>query len=179
MTFELAGKPRAHVEGTLNAYILNIKNDGRILSLNEEYAEPIEHEDGIFSAFVEMEALVQDLETLTWLAINFMPASIEVQEPERVPLEARIVTNWYNDILSKLHELSTILREERAVNTHLTEAMNALIKNAILAGVRGGPKTAAQIQGITGIVEEQLAPFLKHLVEKGRLKEKDGAYALP
>ena len=179
LTFELAGSPREHVEETLRAYILNIKTDGRVLCLREEFADALEHDDGVFSAFVEMEALVEDLETMTWLAVNFMPASIEVHEPEKLSVQARVITNWYNDLLSKLHELSTILREERAVNQHLTEAMNALIKNAILAGVRPGPKTAKELQAITGITAEQLEPFLKHLVEKKRLAHKGSAYALP
>jgi hypothetical protein len=179
IVFELAGKPREHIEQTMRAYIENIKTDGRVLSLKEDYADAIEHEDGIFSTFVEMEAIVEDLETCTWLAINFMPASIEVMEPESVTFEARHITNWYNDLLSKLHELSGILRQERSVNAHLTEAMNALIKNGLLSAVRDGEKTGKELQAMTGILEEQLEPFLKHLVEKGRLAKDDEKYKLP
>jgi len=179
ITFELAGKPREHIEETLRAYIVTIKTDERIVSLNEEYADAIEHDDGMFSAFVEMEALVRDAETLTWIAINFMPASIELLEPAEMHLGGATVTNWYNDLLSKLHEVSNVLREERNVNAHLTEALNALIKNAVLLAVRDGPKSGKEIAATTGVQEEQLEPFLKHLVEKGRLAEKGKKYALP
>ncbi len=179
ITFELVGKPREHIEETLKAYLANIKNDSRILGLKEEYADAMELEDGLFSAFCEFETLVEDLEALTWLAINFMPASIELLEPGRPSLESRTVTNWYNDLLSKLHETSNVLREERGVNRHLTEALNALIKNGILACVRSGEKSPKALQEWLGIPEEQLAPFLQHLVEKKRLVERNGAYALP
>jgi hypothetical protein len=179
ITFELAGKPREHIEETLRAYIITIKADERIISLNEEYADAIEHDDGMFSAFVEMETLVRDAETLTWIAINFMPASIELLEPAELRLGGATVTNWYNDLLSKLHEVSNVLREERNVNAHLTEALNALIKNAVLLAVKDGPKSGKEIAATTGVQEEQLEPFLTHLVEKGRLAEKGKKYSLP
>jgi len=178
ITFELAGKPREHIEQTLRAFIVNIKNDPRVVSISEEYADAMEHDDGMFSAFVELEALVKDFETLTWLAINFMPASIEVLEPEDLHIESGIVTGWYNDLLAKLHEVSNVLREERAVNAHLTEAMNALIKNIIFSAVRSGAKTQKEISAIAGIPPEQLDPFFTFLVEKKRLTEKNGKYSL-
>jgi len=179
ITFELAGTPRQHVEETLRNYIASIKESDGIASLSEEYAEAMEHDDGMFSAFVEMEALVKNPEQLTWIALNFMPASIELLEPEELHLGSVVVTNWYNDLLSKLHEVSNVLREERNVNAHLTEALNALIKNAILLAVRDGPKAKKEIAVSIGIQEEQLDPFFIHLVEKKRLAEKGGKYSLP
>jgi|GEM_PF-865432 len=178
ITFELVGKPREHIENTLKAYIENIKLDPRIKGIKEETAEALEHEDGMFSAFTEFEAVAQDMETLTWLAINFLPASIEILEPEHLPVDSRVATNWYNDLLSKLHETSTVLREERAVNNGLTVSMNALIKNALLACLRSGPKQPKELEALLGIQAEQLEPFLKHFIEKGTVKEQDGSYSL-
>ncbi len=178
ITFELVGKPKEHIERTLRAYLENIKNDGRIVTITEEYADALEHEDGLFSAFCETEAIVEDLETFTWLAVNFMPASIEVIEPEQVPVLARVVTNWYNDLLSKLHETSNILREERAVNQHLTESLNALIKNSVLSALRDGPKGTPELEKLTGIRKEQLAPFIANLLEKKRMVQRGKTYAL-
>ncbi len=175
--FEIAGKPREHVERTLRAYLENVKNDRRVLVLEEEFADALEHEDGIFSAFVEAEMLVQGFETLTWLAINFMPASIEVVEPEQVLLPANKITAWSNDLLAKLHETSTLLREERAVVQNLTRSLNALIKNAVLIAAKS-ERSAGELAVETGISEEQLAPFLRHLVEKGRLVKKGEKYVV-
>lgn len=179
ITFELVGKPREHIEQTLRAYLMNIKQDSRIGPISEEYADAIATEDGLFSTFCEFEAVVKDLEVLTWLAINFMPASIEILEPERVNLEVRHITNWLNDLLAKLHEVSNVVREERAVNKHLTEGMNALIKNAILLALKNGARTEKELEGDTGVLAQQLEPFLKHLVKKEQIIERDGTYALP
>lgn len=178
LTFEIAGKPKEHVEKSLEAYLLNIKGDPRIGAIKEEPGETEEQEEGIFSAFAELEAVIEDLETLTWISINFMPAAIEVLEPDTLSFAARELTNWYNDLLAKLHETSNVLREERAVNHHLTQSLNALIKNAILAALRDGRKSGEELASITGIKEKQLEPFLKHLTEKGQVKEKDGTYTV-
>ncbi|RME31150.1 hypothetical protein D6789_03620 [Candidatus Woesearchaeota archaeon] len=177
--FELAGKPKQHVEETLRAYMENIKRDARISMLAEEYAETEEHEDGIFSTFCEAELLVQNLEVLTWLSINFSPASIEVIEPTVLSHKASELTSWYNDLLSKLHEVSTVLREERSINRHLTESLNALIKNAIKAALRAEERDAKGLEAWLGIPAQQLAPFLKHLVEKKEVVESGGSYRLP
>lgn len=178
ITFELAGKPKEHIDNTLKAYIDNVKLDPRIRAVKEEFAEALEHEDGIFSAFCELEAIVQDLETLTWLAINFLPASIEVIAPEKREIEARHVTNWYNDLLAKLHETSNLIREERSITSHLTESLNALIKNSIKAALQSGAKSPVELERMLGISAAQLAPFLKHLVEKGHVKQDGETYSL-
>jgi len=178
ITFELVGKPRKHIEQTLHAYLTNIKQDERILSINEEYAEPMEQEGGMFSTFCEFETLVENLEVLTWLAVNFMPASIEILEPDRLTFEGRELNNWYNDLISKLHEVSGSLREQHSVNQHLTQGMNALIKNAILATLKSGTKTGTAIEKSLGIPVKQLEPFLTNLVEKGEILKDGTTYRL-
>jgi len=178
ITFELAGKPKEHIEGTLKAYVENVKGDQRIAALSEEFADAIEHEDGIWSAFCEMEALVMNLETLTWIAINFMPAAIEVLEPERPELESRDVTAWLNDLLAKLHETSALVRQERSVRDGMTTSLNALIKNAILACLKSGAKTGAELESLLGISFAQLEPFLQHFIEKEKVVKDGETYTL-
>ncbi len=178
ITFELAGKPKEHIESTLRAYVENVKGDARIASLGEEFADALEHEDGIFSAFCEMEALVMNLETLTWIAINFMPAAIEVLEPEKPLLESRDVTSWLNDLLAKLHETSALIRQERGVRDGMTASLNALIKNSLLACLQSGAKSGAELEKLLGINHAQLEPFLQHLVEKEKVVKDGSTYKL-
>ena len=176
ITFEIAGKPKAHVEETLKAYMTNIKEDERIKPITEDYAEPMKQDGGMYSVFCELETMVQDLDVLTWLSINFMPASIEILKPEKFSIEARYLQNWYNDLLSKLHETSNVLREVRSVNSHITQGMNALIKNGILAAVAAKPRGGKEIAQLLGMPEKQLTPFLNDHVEKARLLKEDGKY---
>ncbi len=179
VTFEVAGKPKEHVEESLDKYLENIRTDSRIVFLEEEREEAIAHEDGMFSAFSESELLIHGLETFTWLCVNFSPASIEVIEPDQFSIPAREVTNWLNDLLAKVHSISSEFRDHVGTREHLTLAMNQLIKNAILLSLRQGPKPAERIAGDTGIEAEQLAPFLEHMEKKGAIERSGENYALP
>lgn len=179
VAFEVAGRPKEHVAESLTQYLANIRKDSRIAILQEEREEVTEHEDGMFSTFAEVEMVVQDLETFTWLCMNFSPASIEILEPDSITVETRDLTNWLNDLLAKLHEVGTDYRAQKASKEHLTVAMNALIKNAILLAVRGGDRTPKDLERDIGIGIEQLQPFLTHLIEKGKLADRGNAYGIP
>jgi thiamine phosphate synthase YjbQ (UPF0047 family) len=176
ITFEVVGKPAKHVEQSLAKYLANLKKDDRIKVLQEESDEVAELEDGMFSTIAELEILVQNLETLTWLAINFSPASIEVLEPEELRIEGRDLTNWYNDLLSKLHEISHDYRNVKSGNEHMTAAVNTLIQNSILLAIDAGHTSPKAIASATGVLEAQLSPFLTHLIEKKRITKKGSTY---
>ena len=178
VTFEVVGKPAKHIEQSLEDYIANIKQDHRIIVLQDEREPAIEHDDGLFSTFCELEAIFQDLETFTWLCINFSPASIEIIEPDEYRVGAREITNWLNDLLAKLHEVGQSYRLSKAGNENLTLAMNQLIKNAILLCLKTGTKTEPDLESETGIAKEQLDPFLKHLLSKDLIVDKKNGYAL-
>lgn len=178
VTFEVVGKPAKHVEKALEQYLANLRKDERIAVIEEAAEEAIEHEDGMFSTYAECDMLVKDLETFTWLCINFSPASIEILEPDGLTTEAREITAWLNDLLSKIHEISTNFRSQKAANDHLTVAMNQLIQNAILLSLRSGAKTEKQIETDTGVLAQQLKPFIEHLAKKGKIVPNKGKYEL-
>lgn len=179
VVFELAGKPQAHVEETLHAYMENLKRDERLVFITEDSDETVEHEDGVFSKFIETELLIDSPETMTWLAVNFSPASIEVLEPGEIKIPASELTGWFNDLLSKLHEVSKVLREERGINSHLTSSLNTLIRNSIKSVLDAGAHSAKEIEERIGISEEQLKPFLAAMVEKEQLVKQGKKYARP
>lgn len=178
VTFEVAGKPQEHVVKSLEAYLDNIKKDHKIRIISEDREEPIAHEDGMFSTFAELDMLVENLETFTWLCVNFSPASIEIIEPENVEVEAREMTNWLNDLLSKIHEIGHDYRGQKQTREQLVVAMNQLIQNSILLSLKTGEKTANQIAKDTGVLEAQLTPFIEHLMKKGTVKKEGEVFSL-
>lgn len=178
VVFELVGKPKEHIEKTIRLYIENIKKDTRIKIIQEEYAEVIEHEDGMFSTFVETEMIIESLDVLNWLCVNFMPASIEIIEPSNLTFEARNLTGWFNDILSKLHEVSNNYRMALAGNKNMTIALNALIKNTILTCLDIKDMSIEEIEKRSGIQKEQLKPFLEHFLKNKKIKLKKNLYSI-
>ncbi|MBR9703710.1 hypothetical protein GOV10_06730, partial [Candidatus Woesearchaeota archaeon] len=152
------------------------KKDGRVTLLAEDYAEAIEQDDGVFSTFCEAEMLLSSIDVLSWIAINFSPASIEILEPSEKTLKAAQITSWLNDLISKMHEMGMEYRGALQKNKALNLSMNALIKNAIISATETEERNAAELQKIVGIHKDQLKPFLDNLVEKDRLTEKKGKY---
>jgi hypothetical protein len=178
VTFEVVGKPKEHIEKALTEFIENIRRDERIKFIREEREEAIEHEDGMFSTFCEAELLAQDLETFTWLCINFSPASIEILEPTELQIEAREITNWLNDLLATIHEIGTSTRALKNINDHMTVAMNQLIRNTILLSLKTGPKTEEELVEDTGITGVQLGEFLKAMAQSGKVRQQGDTYTL-
>jgi len=178
VTFELLGSPKAHIEKALKGYLENIKKDSRIIFVKEEHGEAKETEGKLWATFAEVELLIKDLETLTWLSINFMPASIEIIEPENLSFKNRNLQNWLNDLLSKLHEINTIVVAKKSQQQSMVRGMNTLIKNSILISL-DKPKSAKEIGEKIGIDQKQLTPFFEAMIKEKLLVEKDKLYSKP
>jgi len=177
VTFEIVGKPQSHVENSLKVYLENLKKDVRIEVLSEETAEAIEEED-MWSTFSEVEMLVDEMNTLTWIAMNFSPASIEIQEPAQKTVQIAEMNAWLNDLLSQLHTIATETRDTKAKFAKMNESLNALIVNLVLTALETGNYSGEELQKKCGIHAEQLQPFLDHLVKRERIKKAGDTYSL-
>ncbi len=181
MTLEVAGQPVEHVELSLDSYLKQIEDEKHleILDLHKERAVELEGEnEGFFSAFAEVELLVPQLETLTQLAFNFTPASIEVLEPEEFHIAARDVQNWINDILSKLHAVALEVRGEKQKNTYYNTAILRLAQNFITVLLAGGPKDSETLARMTGIEAKPLEGMLEKFSADGIIQEEEGTWTL-
>lgn len=178
ITFEIVGRPKEHVEKSIAEYLDNIKKDARIEIIKEDIAEAIELDDGMFSTFCEAEMAVQDLNLLTWLCVNFSPASIEILEPNNINFSASKLTIWYNDLLAKLHEIGTNLRATIQKNKLLSLSMNTVISNFIITVLETGPKKEETIAKLMGINEKQLKPYFQFLIKNDKIVIEDDKYGI-
>jgi hypothetical protein len=173
--FEMLGKPKEHIQETLKKYIENFKTDTTMFILKEFYGEPKEQQEGLFSTFAEIEMLVANMQKITWLSLNFMPANIEILEPEEIKVSNREVGLWVNDVLSKLHEISLMTKSLVSKDKVIARTLGTLMKNMVLI-VLDKPKDENEIFRSTGIREEELKIVIAALIKEGRLKEEDGKY---
>ncbi|MEM4637692.1 MAG: hypothetical protein QXK76_01530 [Candidatus Woesearchaeota archaeon] len=165
--FEMAGNPKEYVEESLKKYISKIKEDPEYIFMNEYFA-PAEEKDGIWSTFFESELLVSNLEKLNILCFNLGPASVEILEPENFSFTQKDLTYWYNDIISKIHEISIELKNAASENNLLKVNLNRAIKNSIILSL-SEPRTIEEISSRVGIDKEQLKPFLDSLIKEKNL----------
>jgi hypothetical protein len=177
VSFEIMGNPKEHVEKTIREFMGNIKKDSEINVLNEDYgeAEEVKDSDGLFSAYCDAEMLVQTLDKFNWLCVNFMPSNIEIIAPEELRFSDKDLTNWFNDLLAKLHEVSISYRQETTKQDLLIQNMNLLIQNAILLASEHHHKKE-EIGEKIGIPAAQIEPFLQALLKSHKLEKKGEEY---
>lgn len=162
--FEMAGNPKEHVESSLKKYISAIKEDPNYIFMNE-YSAPTEENEGIWSTFFESDVLVSNFEKLNLLCFNLTPASIEIIEPENFTLTQKDLTYWYNDLLSKLHEVSITLKNSTSENEMLKVNLNRAIRNSIVLSLTE-PRSVEEISAKVGIDKEHIQPFIDALVKE-------------
>lgn len=181
VTFEVAGKPKSHVDETLTLYTDKLKEDKavNVLDIHREKAIELEDEDeGFFSAFAEVEMLLADLEDLTHISVNLMPASVEVLAPEKFSFEARDMQNWTNDLLSRLHEIAQQVRTEKQRAAHLNKNMRALMQNLVRILLINGPKTEQELSRLTGIESKVIQRVMKDMQEQQTARKEDDKWVL-
>lgn len=172
--FELLGSPKEHVEKVIKAYVGKLKeNKKSIIAIKEYYSKAEEKEGGLWSTFAECELLIDKLDTLNWMCINFMPASIEILEPDSFTFQGRELVNWLNDMLSKLHEVGTMTRQASSDNKLLMKNINALLRNYILTLLKQGPIGAEELSKSIGVGLKELEPLFEAMIEEKTLL-KDG-----
>lgn len=169
--FEMLGKPKEHIEETIKKYVDKIKTDINIEVYKEHYGEAKEQEDNLWSTFAEIEMLVKSMDKLTWLCVNFMPASIEIIEPEKKLYTNRELGLWINDVLSRLHEISMMTRSLTSKDKFMAKTLGTLLKNMILLGIGKDSLTPEQIHGKTGIQKDEVIKILEALEKQEKVQK--------
>ena len=175
--FEVVGQPKEHIENTIKAYVETIKTDEELTFLNEEYEPAEELDEGLFSVIAEVELVVKNLEKITWLAMNFSPASIEIIEPSKFTIPQKDVTNWINDLLSKLHEIGMVRKSDQGQIDTLIRNFNAMTRNAIILSL-SEPRNVEQIGKKIGMNKEHAEKFLEALIKEKKIKKEKTKYYL-
>lgn len=175
--FEIIGQPKEHVKNTMKAYIENIKQEPGIIIDEEEYEPVDEVEKGIFSTVAEVKMLIESFEKLTWLCINFSPASIEILAPDNKEISQKELTHWLNDFLSKMHEIGVVQKTVQSQNQGLIRNFNAMTRNAIILAL-GEPKTLEEISKKIGMGKEHAEKFLEALIKENKVNKEKNKYFL-
>lgn len=120
MILEILGRPAEHLKKTLEDHIGKMNNEKNVEVTNKKIHEPTQSKDNknFFTTFAEVELEVNSISLLTSLMFKYMPANVEVIEPETIAL----TNNGWGDILSeitrKLHgydEIARMLKNEKEI----------------------------------------------------------------
>jgi len=173
--FEMAGNPKEHVENTLKQYIDNVKQDPDYIFIRE-YTAPTQETEGIWSTFVEAEIVISNFDKLNFLCFNLSPANIEILQPESFSLTHKVMTDWYNDLLSKLHEVSAVVKSNGQENDLLKLNLNRSIRNCVMLALTES-RNVDDVSLKVGIDKEHLQPFLDAMIKEKSIVLNDGKYS--
>ncbi len=175
--FEVVGRPKEHIQTTIKQYIERIKQDKELVFIAEEFDDAEEVEEGVFGAVAEVEILIKDTTKLTWLCINFSPASVEILDPPQLLIQQKEITDWYNDLLARLHEIGIAQKTLSSQQEGLIRNFNAMTRNAILLVLKE-PAEMDQISKRIGMTNEHTEKFLEALIKEKKIKKDKNKYHL-
>jgi len=119
---ELLGKPKEHIEETMNKVLDELKDRKDVEILNKEVSEAKELEK-FFSIFSELEIKFENISTLLGVCFDFMPSSVEIISPNDLTFESKKMDDFLNDLLAKLHQESMALRNLHAENVLMKQKL--------------------------------------------------------
>lgn len=173
---EVLGKPEEHVNEAIRAYVEDIKKDKEIIIVQEDYSE-LEKQEEMFSGFVEIEMLAKSIAKVVWFCFDYLPASIEIIEPEVIRYKAIDFTSFLNDLQARLHMIGIELKTKLHENAMLDKNGQQILENFIYFCLRDKDCTIDELSMFTGIKADQLLPFVYRMTEDGRIQQKEEKYS--
>ncbi len=182
---ELAGKPKEHIEKTIQEYVEHIRAENHLHLVSEEVAETKKKEIGaededmmkdLWTTFAELEFWVKEPIQLTHFCLNYMPSSVEIIEPEELRLRSRDITKFFNDLQGRLHQIDMVAKQSKSEILFLRKAVNTLLKNYVMLLLRKQELTAEQLSKFTGVDRARIEDFLDTLIDKGEIEMNDELY---
>jgi len=165
---QLAGKPEEHVLDSMDLMIKKIKDDENLAVANIEISD-IKEEGGIFNLFAEIEITTKDIDELAWFCFDYMPASVEIIEPREMKYDAKHLTNFFNEIQTRLHSMDLVLKTLSLENKKLKGNGMALMRNMLYYLTGKDSRSLEDISKIMGIKEEEIKKIIDELISQKRI----------
>ena len=174
--FEVVGNPKEHVEAMIKKVMEGVKNNKDIKLLEEEYGDAEDAGEGLWGTFCESEMLVKGIKTLSWVAFNFSPASLEIKSPKELVIKDKKMTDFMGDLLAQLHQNNMSAMQSKSETKSLLMNFNALMRNAVLLTLKDGNKSASDIGKGVGIAEKGIVPVLNAMIKEKTIEKQDDKY---
>jgi len=174
---EILGAPKEHVEKSMGLLTKSLKEQDGIQIIKENPAEAVP-QDQLFSIYTEFEAMFKNFDTVVAMFFDFMPSSLEILEPSNFKLKSTDMSNFFNDLLGRMHEVDMRLKDHNAENIILRKNASNLLRNIILLILKDGNKNIEEVSRQTGIKPDQLEPFMSAFVEQKTIKKEGDKYAI-
>jgi hypothetical protein len=159
---EIIGKPPEYLVKTLEEIIKNIDEEKGVEVTGKKINEPILMKDSkeFYTTFAEVDLEVEDILYLSIIMFKYMPAHIEVLEPELIALTNNGWTEILSELTRRLHGYEEIARMLQLQNSKMQKKLKELLSK----DNQGSPNAVAS--------PKELLPNKKETKDKGKDKNK-------
>ena len=125
---EIIGMPPEHLLETLEDKIKNIDNEKGVSVKSKKINEPIQIKDQekFYTTFAEVEIEVEDILYLAIVMFKYMPAHVEVIEPELIVLTNNGWTDILSELTRRLHGYEEVARVLQIKNSQMEKKIKEL-----------------------------------------------------
>ena len=177
--FEILGRPQSFVEEQVDKYIKNFaEHDIKLIKSDfDKTQEAGEDEHGKYYSVVgEVDFIVENLEKLLMIIIEFTPSHIEIIKPKKLTISDATTTRVINELIQKLNYFNqAYISATRQIDTN-QKSLNLLAMNAAVLALMTGPKQLEDLSNLLGIREEQMVKVMLQLERKGIVRKEDKKY---
>ncbi len=148
---EILGRPAEHLTTTLNELIEKIGSDKGISVVSKEIHKPkaVEKTDNLWTAFADIELNFETIHHFFNAVMAYMPAHVEIVEPESFRLNAFEMNELSNFLVSRLHNYDAVAKKLMGEREILIKKLEYLRNGGSLEQVFGKPNGAQNVSSQT------------------------------
>ena len=126
---EIIGHPPEHLAETLEKLIAEMGKEKGVKVLDKKIMEPVEMEQqkGFYTTFAEVEVEVEEVLHLALLMFKYMPANVEIIEPELIALSNNGWSEILSEITRRLHSYDEVARVLQIQNSEMQKKLQELM----------------------------------------------------
>ena len=129
LIIEVLGRPPEHLIETLEDIVKKIDEEQGVKVLEKKIKEPtlMKDQKDFYTGFVEIEVEVEDILNLAILLFKYMPAHVEIIEPELIALTNNGWNDVFNEIMRRLHGYDEVARVAQIEKDILEKKLKSLM----------------------------------------------------
>lgn len=120
LIIDVIGRPPEHLTETLNEIVKKIDEEKGVTVVNKKINEPtlMKDQKNFYTSFAEVEVEVEEIFGIVILMFKYMPAHIEILNPELIALTNNGWNEILNELTRRLHgydEIARIVQTEKGI----------------------------------------------------------------
>ena len=133
LILEILGRPAQHLIDNLEKIIGEMKKEQGVKVISKNINEPkeLEQQKEFFTSFAEVEVEVEEIRYLAILMFKYMPAHVEVIEPELIALTNNGWGDIFSELTRRLHSYEEVARMLQMQNQQMQQKLIELQGNKV------------------------------------------------